>query len=243
MSVEGRRGVAIVTAMGIESAGLSRALQVGAWDRRLRRGWHEGLLAGCPVVLATCGVGMKAARQWARILLEDYEPRLVILTGASGGVAPHVEVGDLVLAQSIHEVTEQGAGNSYAADVTFLATARQVAPLVSFRPVRKHRPLVVEAQVGTVGKVVANQAWGARLAAEHGIVAVEMEGAAIAQACQECGVPFLAVRAISDVIGRSWQMLTMIRYLVPAQRNAERLVLALIQYLRNREPAPGAIQL
>lgn len=235
MKTEGRRGLAIVTAMGIESAGLSRALQVGPWGRRLRRGWHEGLLAGCPVVLATCGVGPKAARQWARVLLEEYEPRLVVLTGASGGVGPHVEVGDLVLAESICLLQGGHVEARFASDARFLAVARDIAATASFRPIRRRYPRVVEARVGTARRVVTDGAWAAKLASEHGILAVEMEGAAIAAACQEYGVPWLAVRAISDVIGRPWQMLTMVRYLVPAQRNAERLVFALVERLRRHE--------
>jgi len=74
------------------------------------------------------------------------------------------------------------------------------------------------------------------LAREHGVLAVEMEGAAIAQVCLAHGVPFLAVRAVSDIIGRRWQMLSYIRNLLPAQRNAERLVFALVERLGREAP-------
>ncbi len=231
MPGEGRRGVAIVTAMGIESMGLSRALEAGPWDRRLRRGWHEGLLGNCPVVLATCGVGQRAAGRSARVLLEEYEPRLVILTGASGGVGPQLEVGDLVLGESVYQLDGHTPVARYRADPRLLALAREVAAVTKVRPVCGRSPRVVEAGVGTAERVVGRRAWGERLALEHGILAVEMEGAAIAAVCQEQGVPFLDVRALSDVIGRRWQWLTMIRNLVPAQRNAERFVFAFVQHL------------
>ncbi len=236
MPVDSRRGVAIVTAMGVESLGLSRALEVGAWNRRLRRGWHEGMLGNCPVVLATCGVGQKAAGRWAKVLLQEYEPRLVVLTGVSGGVGPHVEVGDLVLAESIYRLDGMRAAERYPADPAFLSLARDAAPLARLHLVRGRDPQVVEAGVGTADRVVGNRAWGERLAREHGILAVEMEGAAIAATCAGQGVPFLAVRAVSDVIGRPWQLLTMIRYLLPAQRNAERLVFAIVQQLGGEGP-------
>lgn len=231
MRGEGRRGVAIVTAMGVESLGLARALGAGPWSRRLRRGWREGLVGNCPVVLATCGVGMKAARKWGRLLLREYEPSLVIVTGASGGVAPFVDVGDLVLAESIYWLDRRTLLARYAADPRYLQLAREAVPLAPLHPIRGHEPRVVEAGVASTGRAVGDRRWGAQLAQEHGAVAVEMEGAAIAEACGEQGVPFVAVRAVSDVIGRRWQWLTMIRNLVRVQRNAERLVLTLVQLL------------
>lgn len=231
MRVEARRGIAVVTAMGIESLGLARALAAGPWSRRLRRGWHEGLLGQCPVVLATCGVGPKSARRWAEVLLEEYEPQLVIVTGASGGVGPRVGVGDLVLGEAVYRCHRREVGVRYACDPGLLALAGEVAQVAALRPVRGRTPRVVTAGVATAERAVSDRAWGEQLAAEHGILALEMEGAAVAEACREHGVPFLAIRAISDVIGGRWQWLTMIRYLVPAQRNAERLIFALAQYL------------
>jgi len=220
-----------VTATVVESLGLSRALEAGPWNRRLRRGWHEGLVGNCPALLATCGVGLRAAHRWARVLLEEYEPRLVILTGASGGVAPYVDVGDLVLAKSIYRLEGREVVACHPANLELLALAREVAAVTPLRPIRGQQPRVMEAGVATANRVVTSKRWGDQLAREHGIFAVEMEGAAIAQACHQHGVPFLAVRAISDVIGRRWQWLTMIRYLVPAQRNAERLIFAIVQCL------------
>jgi adenosylhomocysteine nucleosidase len=165
------------------------------------------------------------------VLLEEYEPRLVIVTGAGGGVAPHVEVGDLVLAESIYQFERRRLVARYRAEPNLLALAHEVAAVTPLRPVCGRQPRLIEAGVATADRMVGDRAWGERLHAGHGILAVEMEGAAIARACQEHGVPFLAVRAVSDLIGARWQWLTMIRYLVQAQRNAERLIFALAQYL------------
>ncbi len=230
-SVGGRPGIAIVTAMGIESMGLSRALEAGPWSRRLRRGWHEGLLAGCPVVLAHCGVGPRAARRWAEVLLEEYEPQSLIMTGTSGGVGLHVDVGDLVLGESLYQIVEGQAVARYHCDARLMALAAEVAAETMLRPVRGRRPQVVQGGVATCDRMVARHAWAETLAREHGIVAVEMEGAAIAEVCAAHGVPLLVVRAVSDVIGRRWQWLTYIWNLRPSQHNAERLVFAIVDRL------------
>jgi len=240
--------------MGIESLGLSRALAVGPWAQRSQQGWHEGLLAGCPVVLAHCGVGVRAAQRCTEALLRAYEPRLVLLTGAAGGVAPQVDLGDLVLAEAVYQLDsrrlalfhrnprahashgradfcEKLVAARYPCDPGYLALAWRAAEVAPLRPVRSRPPKVLEAGVATAGGVVRNRRCGEQMAREHGILATDMEGAAVAHVCAMHGIPFLSIRSISDLIGRHWQWLTMIRYLVPAQRNAERLVFSLVQLL------------
>ena len=228
---DSRRGVAIVTAMGIESLGLARALQAGPWERRLRRGWHEGLFGRCPVVLATCGVGVRAAGRWAQVLLAEYEPRLVILTGAGGGIGPAVEIGDLVLGACVYRLARGQVSAQHWADPRLLNLAQAAAAGARLRPVRGRSPRVVSAGVATADRVFSSRSWGERLAREHGVAAVEMEGAAIAEECVAHSVPFLVVRAVSDMVGERWQWLSMVRNLVEVQRNAERLVFHLVQRL------------
>ena len=234
-SLGGRPGIAIITAMGVESAGLSRALEAGPWERRQHRGWQEGLLAGCPAVLATCGVGPRAAHNAAHALLEEYTPQAVILTGVSGGVAPHVDIGDLVLAESIYDCASGHVTARYPADPDLLAIARAVAGETLLRPVRRRSPRVIQGGVGTTNRPAGRPAWAAALAREHGIVAVEMEGAAIARVCAAQGVPLLVVRAVYDIIGRPWQWVTKLLDLRPAQRNAERLIYAVVERLGREE--------
>lgn len=231
MQGEGRRGVAIVTAMGVESLGLSRALQTGAWHRRSRRGWREGLLGTCPVVLATCGIGERAAGRFAGMLLEEYEPRLVVLTGASGGVAPYVRVGDLVVGESVCRVHGVEVTERFPTDPELLDLVAEAAAMARFRPIGPRLPRVVAANVGTVDHFIRHRQLAEQLARDHGILAMEMEAAAIAEACRGWSVPFLTVRAITDVIGGRWQWLPKVLNYARVQRNAEWLVYALVQRL------------
>jgi adenosylhomocysteine nucleosidase len=65
-------------------------------------------------------------------------------------------------------------------------------------PPRAHQGLIASGDqfVGTAGASLA-LAQGLR-AAGHEVLAVEMEGAAVAQACLDYGVPFAAMRTVSD---------------------------------------------
>jgi adenosylhomocysteine nucleosidase len=68
--------------------------------------------------------------------------------------------------------------------------------------------LVAELQVGdvvtdriiTVDRLVADPAEKRRLAESHHAVAVDMESDTVAEVCRASGIPFLAVRAVSDAV-------------------------------------------
>jgi adenosylhomocysteine nucleosidase len=58
--------------------------------------------------------------------------------------------------------------------------------------------IVRSPRILTVDHLIADPAEKRRLAEQHEADAVDMESAAIAEVCREKGVPFLAMRAVSD---------------------------------------------
>jgi adenosylhomocysteine nucleosidase len=58
--------------------------------------------------------------------------------------------------------------------------------------------VVTSPRILTVDRLVADPSEKRRLAELHGADAVDMESAAVAEVCAERGMPFLAVRAVSD---------------------------------------------
>lgn len=60
---------------------------------------------------------------------------------------------------------------------------------------------VVTERIVTVDRLVSDPAQKRRLAEAHQADAVDMESAAVAGVCAAKGVPFLAVRAVSDTVG------------------------------------------
>jgi len=67
--------------------------------------------------------------------------------------------------------------------------------------------------------------------AGHDVLAVEMEGAAVAQVCQDYGLPFAAVRTISDRADDTAHGDFALFVQTVASRYAEHMVLALLQKL------------
>ncbi len=169
------------------------------------RDFYAGHLHGHQVVAVLSRIGKVAAAMTAVMLIERFKVDRIVFTGVAGGLAPGVQRGDVVVADMFlqhdldaspifpkYEVPLYGT-DRFATDNAL--TAELVDAVRRALPgTRMHRGLVVSGDrfVSTTAESVILQA------ALPEALAVEMEGAAIAQVCHDCGVPFAAVRTISD---------------------------------------------
>ena len=164
-----------------------------------------GHLHGQDVVAVLSRIGKVAAATTATALIERFNVREIIFTGVAGGMGPGVNVGDVVVADSFlqhdldaspifpkYEVPLYGASR-FVTDVALTQQLAQAAA-VALPAVPVHRGLVISGDrfVSTTAEARVLQA------ALPDALAVEMEGAAIAQVCYDYGVPFAAVRTVSD---------------------------------------------
>jgi adenosylhomocysteine nucleosidase len=198
------RPAAIVSAMHEEMRALLPLLDDRHTVRLAGRDFHHGVIHGQPVVLALSGIGKVAAATTAVLLMHAFDARQLIFTGVAGGLAAGVDVGDVVIARQLlqhdmdasplfprFEVPLTGRSR-FDADVE-LADALAAATLRS-PGARLHQGLIVSGD-----RFVASAADSAALRALlPDALAVEMEGAAVAQACADFGRPFAVVRTISD---------------------------------------------
>ena len=208
--------LAILSALVDEQRGLLDALAQPRQTQRAGRTFWSGLLCGVPVVLATSGIGKVAATLTSTVLIEVFGVAQIVFTGVAGGVGPGVAVGDVVVGNAFlqhdmdcsplfprYEIPLSGQCQM-AADPALTSALMQScrsAPLVHVghvAPVVIHQGLIASGDrfVSRVGEVAELMA----ALAEHGHqpLAVEMECAAVAQVCHDYGVPFAAVRTISD---------------------------------------------
>ena len=194
-------------------------------EQRVRiagRDFWVGHLHGQPVVAVLSRIGKVAAAVTATILLERFAVRAIVFTGVAGGLAPGVKVGDVVVATQLlqhdldaspifprYEVPLMGLSR-FTADAAIgdaLAavaeeTLRDPVALVGQRAVDEfglqsptvHRGLLISGD-RFVSTAAESEALRRHL---PDALAVEMEGAAVAQVCYELGVPFAVIRAISD---------------------------------------------
>jgi adenosylhomocysteine nucleosidase len=186
------------------------------------REFWVGHLHGQDVVAVLSGIGKVAAATTATLLIQRFGVQRIVFTGVAGGLGAGVNVGDVVLASSFlqhdmdasplfprHEVPGYGRSRFEAdgnlTDALELACVRMLHSLpqrlgagtvaaFDLHQPRLHRGLLVSGD-----RFVASSAESQALQCElPDALAVEMEGAAFAQVCDDFGVPLAVVRTISD---------------------------------------------
>jgi adenosylhomocysteine nucleosidase len=169
------------------------------------RAFHLGQLDGHPVVLALSGVGKVAAATTATLLLDRYPIDALIFTGVAGGLHADVQVGDVVIARELlqhdmdasplfprYEIPYTGVSR-FAADAPWCERLARAVRSLPARP-RLHQGLVISGD-RFIASAADNHALRTLL---PDALAVEMEGAAVAQVCADFGRPCAVVRTVSD---------------------------------------------
>lgn len=196
---------AIVSAMHEELAAVLALLPDERKQVAAGREFWVGHLHGEPVVAVLSRIGKVAAATTATVLIERFGVQHIIFTGVAGGLAPQVQVGQVVVADSFlqHDLDASPIFPRYEVPLYGLsrfATDRSLSGRLAaaasdaLSGVTLHRGLVVS---GDRFVSTSAESRALRLALPDAL-AVEMEGAAFAQVCHDYGVPFAAVRTISD---------------------------------------------
>jgi adenosylhomocysteine nucleosidase len=186
-----------------------------------------GRLDGHPVALAEAGIGKVNTAAVATLLAARFHARVLVFSGVAGGLDPALAIGDLVIATRAiqHDcgVVENGrlhpyqAGHvpffnptrelGYALDPELLARVRgrlegiALAPLSAAAGGEGRRPRLVYGTILAGDQFIHCEATRERLHREFQAQAVAMEGGALAQVARRLGLPWLEIRALSDLAG------------------------------------------
>lgn len=219
--------VGLVCALPQEIAHLQTAMTAVATHEMAGVEFSVGELDGHRVVLSRAGMGKVNAAVVATLLADRFGCRVIAFSGVAGGLDPELRIGDVVIAARtiqhdagviedaylrpyqaghvpfINPTTEFG----YAADPGLIARIRGHLDGFTLTPLSRDagggdRPPRIEyGTVLTGDQYLDCEATRDRLHADLGGHAVEMEGAAISQVCESFGIPWLVVRALSDLAG------------------------------------------
>lgn len=212
--------VGILAPMAVEMAPLWR--EVRAIETKATAGlkMSRALLRNRQVVLAVSGVGKVNGAAAAQAMIDHWGLSALILTGVAGTLVPEAAPGDVVIATSHTQfdvgvirpnhytpmpITARRKGGkesrvrAVASSARLTRLAMERARMVEFPYQRGRRPRVVEGAVATGDPLILWPEALAQLALEFHVVAIDMEGAAVAQVAQANGVELVAVRGISDV--------------------------------------------
>jgi adenosylhomocysteine nucleosidase len=215
--------LAIVSAMPEEIAGVLEALSNVRIKELGRRQFHTGSLRGVEAVVVFSRWGKVAAAATVTQLLASYPVTRLVFGGVAGGARPGLSIGDIVVATELvqHDMDASPLYPRY--EVPLLAKARFAADralseqlAAAARAFLTHdlgsevaavereffkitAPKVVDGLVASGDKFFASASEVQELRHRMPeVCCVEMEGAAVAQVCDEYAIPFAVVRTISD---------------------------------------------
>jgi adenosylhomocysteine nucleosidase len=215
--------IAILSSMDQEIRMVEERLEDTSVRELHRQRFVSGKLHGTEVVTAISGYGKTAAAATASCAIYEYGARAIIFGGVAGGIRPDVEIGDIVVADTLihHDLDASPLFEPYVVpslgiaeipadpdltDQLVLAAEHYVQEIAPHEmtdvPVDQFEVSRMSVRRGLVSsgdRFVNNLAEAATLLGRlPGVLAVEMEGASVAQVCAERGVPFAVFRSISD---------------------------------------------
>lgn len=180
----------ILCAMKTEAKPFLEALEEVTVSKYGRLSVCEGLLDGERVLLAYGAIGVEKAAAAARLLIERSTPQCLIMSGTAGGIDNNLEIGDTVVAlETVYH--DRDNEELFAADDNLIKRCQ--------RGLEEHPPPhpVSFGRIAT-GKDFVKKSQRASIIRRLNPAGVDMESAAVAEVCKDQGVPFLAIRSISD---------------------------------------------
>lgn len=227
--------IGIIAAMEEELKLLVENLEDKSQETVLSNVYYSGRYGEHELVLVQSGVGKVMSAMSVAILVESFKVDAIINTGSAGAVATGLNVGDVVVADILvyHDVDLTAFGYDYGqmsmqplyfhSDKTFVSTFEAV--------------LSKEEMTSKIGLIATGDSFIAgqeKIDVIKGhfpqVLAVEMEGAAIAQAAQATGKPFVVVRAMSDTAAHDANI-TFDEFIIEAGKRSAQVLMAFLKAL------------
>ena len=197
--------IGIIGAMEIEVDALRGRMKEPVVTTAGTMDFYEGELAGMPAVVVRSGVGKVNAAVCTQLLISRFGVDGVINTGIGGSLNAGIDIGDIVLSTDLVHHDVDAAVFGYAKGQI------PQMPVFSFEADEGLRELAAEAcavvnpdirvfqgRIASGDQFISDRTVKEQIVREFHALAVEMEGAAIAQVCVLNRIPFLVIRAVSD---------------------------------------------
>lgn len=155
---------------------------------------YTGFFKGKRVSVMASGMGMPSIAIYAHELYEYYDVNLIIRAGSAGGIADDVNLRDIIIAQAA------------CTDSNFLQSkyrfAGQYSPIGDYETIKKAEQIALKKGFKVrVGNILSTDVFYSDTTAEWqktGVLAVEMECAALYAVAAEHGKKALCICTVSD---------------------------------------------
>lgn len=196
--------IGIIAAMAEEMNAVRQLMTESTVEEHYEKTFIVGILGNHPCILTEAGVGKVNAGRTTQLMIDKYQPDYIINVGSAGACHNNLDYGDMVIStacvQTDFDLTAFGRkmgelpelGQFLRADINLINRLKIAAQQVA------QNYKVVTGIISTAD-IFQNSAMSKhRLHLDFSAECTEMEGAAIAQVCTLCRVPFVILRSITD---------------------------------------------
>ena len=227
----------IIVAMEEELSGLNNELENKQTITTGGFTFFTGKIDNVSIILLQSGVGKVNVAIASAILLDRFKPDYLVNTGSAGGFSKYLSIGDIVLSTKVsqHDVDVTAFGYEkgqvpgcplyFESDSRLLKMANDCTLFDCQYKI--HKGLIVSGDLFLKEKQHIENVFDNF----PDVIAGEMEGGAVAQACYRFNTPFLIIRSISDLIFTEGNEAAFKKYLNVAAANSVNLLKGLIKRL------------
>lgn len=214
--------IGIISAMHEEIHAITPYLLQTKTTTKGKRTYIQGELFGEKVVLVFSRWGKVAAATTITQLINDFVVDEIIFTGVAGAIANHVYIGDIVIGKNLfqHDMDASPILPKYEIPLlkkSYFTTEenRRIKLEKAVTTFLQNYDLFIDVEIASEFNItnpkyiIGDIASGDEFINQKervtqiktglpSVIAIEMEGAAVAQVCYEYNIPFTIIRTISD---------------------------------------------
>lgn len=218
-----KKPLGLIFAMNEEQQGLELHITNKKITSIANRSFIQGTLWGYPIISVVSGIGKVAASTTATTLINTFNVDQLILMGVAGATDANLRVGDVVIATELlqHDMNAFPISPRFVVPLInksrFLSNAllnirlehacksffenqfHQEVDNETKNQFALHQVKIHQGLIASGDQFIANNEIIKQLKHDlPDLLAIEMEGAAIAQVCNDFELPFAVLRTISD---------------------------------------------
>lgn len=225
-----------ICALDIEVEGIVNLMENKEEKTVAKITYHKGDIFGKEVVCCECGIGKVNASMSTQIMIDLYQPDVIVNSGIAGSLSGDIRIGDIVVSDDCvqHDMDGTEMGDP-------LGQVQFNDELRTYFPADKATADKLYAACRTIegisvfrGRIASGDVFVTAHERRQGIadqfdaLACEMEGAAVGTVCYRNGVPFAILRSISDDFNNN-ELIDFMQFRVIA---AERSIEAIEEFIK-----------
>ncbi len=193
--------IGIITATEEEITAIKKYITGSKVNKIFDLNFINGMIGKNEVIVCESGVGKVNASRTTQLLIDNYDVDCVMNIGCAGALKEQLNIGDIVigkyLVQHDFDITKFNHDKGYIPNVGIKIESDKNLLGMFLNNIDSN---VFVGTIATGDIFCTDKNMSLKIRNKFNADCVEMEGAAIAQVCYLCNIPFIIIRSISDVV-------------------------------------------